>query len=109
MKTTEECSILKEPVKVVRGLELTKPVQQTDNQLLWCTTNCCQPVWLSTQGSQQPIKELRRFIKLQEVSKMDVIYERCCGIDVHKKMVMACIIVKGKKEIREFAITSIDR
>lgn len=33
---------------------------------------------------------------------MDVIYERCCGIDVHKKMVIACIIVKGKKEIREF-------
>jgi len=33
---------------------------------------------------------------------MNVIYERCCGIDVHKKMVMACIIVKGKKEIREF-------
>lgn len=33
---------------------------------------------------------------------MEILYERCCGIDVHKKMVMACIYVKRKKEIREF-------
>lgn len=39
---------------------------------------------------------------------MDVIYERCCGIDVHKRMVMACIIVKGKKEIREFGTMTDD-
>ncbi|WP_434512404.1 IS110 family transposase [Desulfitobacterium sp. AusDCA] len=39
---------------------------------------------------------------------MDVIYERCCGIDVHKKMVMACIIVKGKKEIRKFGTMTDD-
>ena len=24
---------------------------------------------------------------------MDVIYERCCGLDVHKKTVVACLIV----------------
>jgi len=33
---------------------------------------------------------------------MEVIYERCCGIDVHKNMVMACLFVKNKKEIRKF-------
>ena len=33
---------------------------------------------------------------------MEVIYERCCGLDVHKNIVMACIFVKGKKEIRKF-------
>jgi len=33
---------------------------------------------------------------------MEVIYERCCGIDLHKNMVMACIFVKGKKEIRKY-------
>lgn len=33
---------------------------------------------------------------------MEILYERYCGIDVHKKMVMACIYVKRKKEIREF-------
>lgn len=34
--------------------------------------------------------------------RMNVIYERCCGIDVYKNMIMACIIVKDKKEIRKF-------
>ena len=33
---------------------------------------------------------------------MKVIYERCCGVDVHKNMVMACIYVGRKKEIRKF-------
>ena len=39
---------------------------------------------------------------------MDVIYERCCGIDVHKNMVMACIFVKRKKEIRKFGTMTDD-
>jgi len=26
---------------------------------------------------------------------MDVLYERCCGIDVHKKTVVACLITPG--------------
>ena len=33
---------------------------------------------------------------------MDVIYERCCGVDVHKKKVVACLFRGRKKEIREF-------
>jgi hypothetical protein len=33
---------------------------------------------------------------------MEILYERCCGIDVHKKVVVACVIVKKKKEIRSF-------
>ena len=38
---------------------------------------------------------------------MDVIYERCCGLDVHKRSVAACLIVPGthgelRKEIRTF-------
>jgi hypothetical protein len=28
---------------------------------------------------------------------MDVIYPRCAGLDVHKKTVMACVIVAGPK------------
>src|SRR5215207_334883 len=26
---------------------------------------------------------------------MDVIYERCCGLDIHKRSVVACLIVPG--------------
>lgn len=33
---------------------------------------------------------------------MDVKYERCCGIDVHKKMIVACLIRGGKQELRKF-------
>ena len=29
---------------------------------------------------------------------MDVVYPRCCGIDVHKKMVVACLITPEKKD-----------
>lgn len=40
---------------------------------------------------------------------MDVIYERCCGIDVHKNMLMACIFVGvRKKEIQKFGTMTDD-
>ena len=36
---------------------------------------------------------------------MEVVYERCCGIDVHKNMLMVCIFTGvRKKEIREFIL-----
>jgi len=40
---------------------------------------------------------------------MDVIYEQCCGIDVHKDMLMACIFTGvRKKEIRKFGTMTDD-
>jgi transposase len=33
---------------------------------------------------------------------MHVVYERCCGLDVHAKTVVACLLTPGKKEIRTF-------
>lgn len=40
---------------------------------------------------------------------MEVIYERCCGIDVHKKMVMACVYTGvRKKEIRQYGTMTDD-
>ena len=38
---------------------------------------------------------------------MDVLYERCCGLDIHKRTVVACLIVPGPggqpaKEVRSF-------
>ncbi|UUZ83914.1 IS110 family transposase [Paenibacillus sp. P26] len=33
---------------------------------------------------------------------MDVVYSRCCGLDVHKKNVVACVITPEGKEIRTF-------
>lgn len=34
---------------------------------------------------------------------MDVIHERCCGLDVHKNSITACIITPKGKEIRTFS------
>ncbi len=40
---------------------------------------------------------------------MEVIYERCCGIDVHKNMLMVCVFTGvRKKEIREFGTMTDD-
>ena len=33
---------------------------------------------------------------------MEVIYERCCGLDVHKKTVTACLMTSEGKEVRTF-------
>ncbi|MDL2232370.1 transposase [Ruminococcaceae bacterium OttesenSCG-928-L11] len=33
---------------------------------------------------------------------MQVIYERCCGIDVHKKVLAVCLRKGRKSEVREF-------
>ena len=41
---------------------------------------------------------------------MEVLYPRCCGLDVHKETVAACLrlVVNGRvvKEVRTFATTT---
>lgn len=39
---------------------------------------------------------------------MDIIYERCCGLDVHKKSVTACIITPEGKELKTFGTMTDD-
>jgi transposase len=44
---------------------------------------------------------------------MDVVYQRCCGVDVHKQTVVACVILSGErrqahKEIRTFGTMTSD-
>jgi transposase len=45
---------------------------------------------------------------------MDVVYERCCGIDLHKRSVTACVLTPGPggrpaKEVRTFGTMTEDR
>ena len=37
---------------------------------------------------------------------MERIYDNCCGIDVHKKLLVACFIHGREQEIREFGATT---
>ena len=37
-----------------------------------------------------------------KVDNQEVIYERCAGIDVHKKVITVCLRIGRKTEVREF-------
>lgn len=37
---------------------------------------------------------------------MDKVYDKCCGIDVHKKIIVACFRYGNKQEIRDFGTTT---
>jgi transposase len=39
---------------------------------------------------------------------MQAVYERCCGLDVHKRTVVACVITPRGKEIRTFSTMTKD-
>jgi transposase len=41
-----------------------------------------------------------------EVFKVEVVYRCCCGIDVHKKIIVACLNRGGKRELREFGTST---
>ena len=37
---------------------------------------------------------------------MKKVYDNCCGIDVHKKLMVACFIHGKEQEVREFGATT---
>jgi transposase len=39
---------------------------------------------------------------------MEILYERCCGLDIHKASVTACVIVGNQKEIRTYGTMTDD-
>jgi transposase len=53
-------------------------------------------------------RRARRDNYTREFYQMEVVYRRCCGIDVHKKIIVACLNIDGKREIREFGSTTSD-
>ncbi len=39
---------------------------------------------------------------------MEIVFSNCCGLDVHKKAVTACVITPKGKEIRTFGTMTRD-
>ncbi len=39
---------------------------------------------------------------------MQVVYERCCGLDVHKRAVVACVLAGQERTIRSFGTMTED-
>ena len=38
----------------------------------------------------------------------EVVYGRCCGLDVHKADIVACMIIRGKKEVKTISTMTDD-
>jgi len=39
---------------------------------------------------------------------MQVVHERCCGLDVHKRVVVACVLAGQERTIRSFGTLTED-
>ena len=39
---------------------------------------------------------------------VEVVYERCCGMDIHKASITACLNIGGKREVREYSTMTDD-
>jgi len=51
---------------------------------------------------------LQSFQPQRSLTEMDVVYSHVCGLDVHKKNVVACVITPQAKEIRTFSTMTED-
>ena len=49
--------------------------------------------------------ELCRILYMEDLT-MEKVYDKCCGIDVHKKLIVACLLCGRKSEIRECGATT---
>lgn len=68
---------------------------------------------LSSKHVEKILSRLASPVNIQDMfvrEEMELLYHRCCGIDVHKKLLVACLIlvIEGQrhKEIRTFATTT---
>jgi len=48
----------------------------------------------------------REYVMGQKTAEVELHYERCCGLDVHKELIVACFRDGSKNTIREFGATS---
>ena len=66
-----------------------------------CTTNCPVRKYERTERKVEKERELRRDTK-NGGNRMESVYERCRGKNVHKKLIVACLRTGKQKEIQEF-------
>lgn len=62
----------------------------------------------STHTNVLHLGAARQPVALTRGASMEVIHERCCGLDVHKKLVVACVITPRAKQIRSFGTMTRD-
>lgn len=82
-----------------------KPEIKPDRENLFGTANCCHP---SVSTHQRLFSSGSHSEDQMEEKIMEVIYPRCCGLDVHAKTIIACLCIRGQKQIRTFSTMTND-
>src|SRR5260221_1580304 len=83
-----------------RGLGACSPFMSRTREPCSGTTPGCHPCG---EHAEQSLYDARFSRQDRKELAMEVVYECWCGLDVHAKAVVACLVTKGRKEIRTFA------
>lgn len=84
---------------------LRKPVTEFAPEPSQGTTDCRHAPACARRADSFLLKAL---LPDQLEATMQVVYHICCGIDVHAKFLVACLLQDGKKEIRRFSTNTSD-
>ncbi len=76
-----------------------------DKRLSPCTTQCLARRRQKDEKKNEKDREPRRCTTMGGTN-MEKVYERCCGINIHKKVVVACMRMGKKKELREYGTST---
>ena len=78
----------------------SEPVSEPDPRTVFRHPHCCCRG--GEHAEQTPLSA--RFSRWgRKESPMEVLHECCCGLDVHAKTMVACLIKRGRKELRTFS------
>src|SRR5687767_7687562 len=72
------------------------------------TTDCRSPAWGSTQARVVELEATAPAAASVGRWPMEVLYERCVGLDVHRDTVVACLIAPEGRELRTFGTMTED-
>jgi hypothetical protein len=88
-------------VRAEEKIVATSALGEHAKEICYCLRPSASPTFLSVLLQSMNRKE----------DDMQVLYARCCGLDVHQKTVVACVMItqangKVNKSIRTFATTT---
>jgi transposase len=89
-----------------RGRNVTGTLSPTQRltPAAWCTTDCV-PLMVARGVEYWTTSRCTSHIYMpaQRSYYMEVVHKSCCGLDVHKKSIIACIITPKGKEVKNYS------
>src|SRR3981081_1541837 len=99
-------------------MKIGRLARREESEAVWCrqparqvgpadptgTRDCCAVRERQHAGETLPHwgPPAARQLTLGGSGRMQVVHERCCGLDVHKKTVVACVLTPDGREVRTF-------